>query len=90
MQSIDGTDRRLAFPVLEKGGGNTVTADYPSTDADSDTGAAATAISAAPRSEDAGLTGWTTSIAVGDILGFHVDSASNLTRVTAVLIDVVS
>jgi hypothetical protein len=65
-------------------------ANYPPTDADSITGAAPATLSADVKSEDTGLTGWTTGIASGDILGFHVDSASTVTRVTVVLTVVVS
>jgi hypothetical protein len=65
-------------------------ANYPPTDADSITGAAPPTVSSAGKSEDTGLTGWTTGIAAGDILGFNVDSASTVTRVTVVLIVAVS
>lgn len=60
-------------------------ANYPPTDADSITSAAPLTISAATKSEDSTLTGWTTSIAAGDILAFNVDSATSLTRVTVSL-----
>lgn len=65
-------------------------ANYPPTDVDSVTGATPPTITAAVKSEDTGLSGWTTSIAAGDILGFNVDSASTVTRVTVVLTVVVS
>jgi hypothetical protein len=57
-------------------------ANYPPTDADSITAAAPPTISSAIKSEDTTLTGWTTSITAGDILGFNVDSATTVTRVT--------
>lgn len=57
-------------------------ANYPPTDADSITASAPPTISAATKSTDATLTGWTTSIAAGDILRFNVDSAATLQRVT--------
>lgn len=57
-------------------------ANYPPTDADSITASAVPTISAALKSQDATLTGWTTSVAAGDILAFNVDSASTVTRVT--------
>jgi hypothetical protein len=65
-------------------------ANYPPDDADSITGAAPPAIASDIKSENTGLTGWTTGIAAGDILGFNVDSASTLTRVTVVLTVAVS
>lgn len=65
-------------------------ANYPPTAADSITGAAPPAIASAAKSENTGLTGWTTSIAAGDILGFNVNSASGVTRVTVVLTVAVS
>jgi hypothetical protein len=60
-------------------------ANYPPVDADSITASAPVTISAATKSEDATLTGWTTSISAGDILGFNVDSVSTITRLTIVL-----
>jgi hypothetical protein len=62
-------------------------ANYPPTDADSITASAPPTISAATKSEDATLTGWTTSVSAGDVFGFNVDSASTVTRVS-VLIEV--
>ena len=60
-------------------------ANYPPTDADSITASAVPTISTATKSEDATLTGWTTSVSVGDILGFNVDSITTCERVTVVL-----
>ena len=57
-------------------------ANFPPTDADSITASAPPTISAAQKSQDTGLNGWTTSIAVGDVLAFNVDSCSTITRVT--------
>ena len=57
-------------------------ANYPPVDADSITASAPPTISGATKSQDSTLTGWTTSIAAGDVLGFNVDSASTVTRVT--------
>jgi len=34
------------------------------------------------KSQDATLTGWTTGIDAGDVLGFNVDSCATITRVT--------
>ena len=58
---------------------------YPPTDADSITASAVPTLSAATKSEDSTLTGWTTSLTKGDILRFNVDSASTVTRLTVVL-----
>lgn len=60
-------------------------ANYPPTDADSITASAVPTISAATKSTDATLTGWTTSISAGDVLGFNVDSVSTITKLTLVL-----
>lgn len=49
---------------------------------DSITAAAKPTISADTKSQDATLTGWTTSFAAGDILAFNVDSITTVTRVT--------
>ncbi len=57
-------------------------ANYPPTDADSITASAPITISTATKSQDSTLTGWTTSITAGDIIGFNVDSASTVERVT--------
>lgn len=47
--------------------------------------AAKPTISAATKSSDATLSGWTTSIAAGDCLRFNVDSVTSITRVTLAL-----
>lgn len=60
-------------------------ANYPPTDADSITAAAPPTISTATKSQDSTLTGWTTSITAGDILGFNVDSVTTITQVTLIL-----
>lgn len=57
-------------------------ANYPPTDADSITASAVPTISSAVKSQDSTLTGWTTALTEGDILGFNVDSATTVTRVT--------
>ena len=43
------------------------------------------AISAGIKYQDATLTGWTTAIAAGDILGFHLTSSSTFTIVNVIL-----
>ena len=60
-------------------------ANYQPVVGDSITAAAKPTISAALKSQDTTLTGWTTTITAGDILAFNVDSASTVTRVTLVL-----
>lgn len=57
-------------------------ANYPPTVADTIVASAKPTLSSAIKSEDSTLTGWTTSVTAGDVLGFKVDSASTLTRVT--------
>lgn len=57
-------------------------ANFPPTDTDSITASAPVTISAATKSQDSTLTGWTTSISDGDILRYNVDSASSITLVT--------
>lgn len=58
---------------------------YPPTDADSITASAPPTISTATKSQDATLTGWTTSISAGDTLRFNVDSVTDIERVTLAL-----
>ncbi len=60
-------------------------ANYPPVDADSITASAQPTITTAVKSEDTTLTGWTTTIVAGDILGFNVDSITNHERVTVEL-----
>lgn len=60
-------------------------ANYPPTDADSITASAVPAISGATKSEDTSLTGWTTTINEGDVLGFNVDSITTIEKCTVVL-----
>jgi hypothetical protein len=57
-------------------------ANFPPVDAGSITASAPPTISAAVKSQDATLTGWTTSVSAGDILGFNVDSATTVTLAT--------
>jgi len=60
-------------------------ANHPPVVGDSITAAAKPTISGATKGQSSTLTGWTTSIAAGDILRFNVDSASTVTRVTLAL-----
>ena len=57
-------------------------ANYPATDADTITAAAVPTITAALKSQDSTLTGWTTSVTAGDILRFNVDSNNTAERIT--------
>lgn len=54
---------------------------YPPTVTDTITASAKPTLSGTNKSKDTTLTGWTTSITAGDILGFKVDSATTVTRV---------
>lgn len=56
-------------------------ANFPPTDADSITASAPPTLAGANRSEDTTLTGWTTGITAGDVLGFNVDSVATVTRI---------
>jgi hypothetical protein len=60
-------------------------ANYPPTDSDSITASAPPTISSATKSTDSTLTGWTTSITLGDTLRFNVDSITTITRAVLVL-----
>ena len=60
-------------------------ANYPPTVADTITASAKPTITTATKSQDATLTGWTTSIAAGDTLRFNVDSVTTIQRVTLAL-----
>ena len=57
-------------------------ANFPPTDADSITGGSEPTISSAQSSQDSTLSGWTTGITAGDIVGFNVDSILNVHRAT--------
>lgn len=59
---------------------------YPPTVADTITAAAKPTLSTQDHSSDDTLTGWTKSIKAGDVLGYNVDSATTVTRVTLELI----
>ena len=57
-------------------------ANYPPTDADSITASAVPTITTDTDSQDSTLTGWTTSLSKGSIIGYNVDSASTITFLT--------
>lgn len=60
---------------------------YPTvpTVANTITASAKPTLSSAQVSQDSTLTGWTTSVSAGDVIGFNVDSASTITRVVLTL-----
>lgn len=60
-------------------------ANYPPTVADTIAGADKPTISASNKGQNLTLSAWTTSVAVGDVFGFNVDSAATLTRVTLII-----
>lgn len=60
-------------------------ANYPPTVADTITASAKPTVTTATKSQDATLTGWTTSVTAGDILGFNVDSITTATRAHLIL-----
>ena len=62
-----------------------VLANYPPTDADSITASAPPTLAAATYATSATLTGWTTAVSAGDVLGFNVDSVSTVTRVKLIV-----
>lgn len=55
-------------------------ANYPPVDADSITASAPPTISSTTKSQDTTLTGWTTTVSAGDVLGFNVDSCTSIQR----------
>jgi hypothetical protein len=61
-------------------------ANYPPTVADTITASAKPTLSSATKAEDTTLTGWTTAVTAGDVLGFNVDSVTTITRATLELI----
>jgi hypothetical protein len=63
----------------------TTYAGAPPLNAHSITASAPPTITAARKSQDSTLTGWTTTVAAGDVLFVYVDSCSTFTAVTLVL-----
>lgn len=60
---------------------NDTYANFPPTVADTITASAKPTLSAAQKSEDATLTGWSKDLSAGNILEINVDSASTITKV---------
>ena len=57
-------------------------ANFPPTVGDSICASAKPTLSSAIKYEDSTLTGWTTSITAGDVLGFYLTSCSTITQLT--------
>jgi hypothetical protein len=55
-------------------------ANFPPTSVDSITASSVPTITSDRKSQNTTLTGWTTAITAGDVLGFRVDSAAVITR----------
>lgn len=79
--STDGTGPATAGNIVFDIWKDTYT-NYPPTVADTITASAKPTLSGVNKNTDSTLTGWTTGITAGDVLGFNVDSASTVTRVT--------
>ena len=60
-------------------------ASYPPTVANTITASDKPLISAAVKSEESTLTGWTTTFSAGDIIGFNVDSVTTFKKVSLTL-----
>lgn len=60
-------------------------ANYPPTVADTITASAKPTISGATKNTSSTLTGWTTTVTAGDILGFNVDSCTSIVKATLIL-----
>jgi hypothetical protein len=60
-------------------------ANFPPVDGDSITASAPPTLSAATKYNDTTLTGWTTTIAAGDVLRFNLDSVTSFTRLAIIL-----
>lgn len=81
------------YTVLTKGGSGSLVIDvwkdsyanYPPDVADSIAASAKPTISGGIKTTDATLTGWTTSVAAGDVVTFHLESVSTFTAVNIFL-----
>lgn len=60
-------------------------ANYPPTVADTIAGSEKPTLTAAIKNQDTTLSTWTTAVVAGDVIGFKVDSATTVTRVTLVI-----
>lgn len=57
-------------------------ANYPPTVADTITASAKPTLSSANKATSSTLTGWTTAVTAGDVIGFNVDSITTVTKIT--------
>ncbi|MFA6065240.1 MAG: hypothetical protein WCW44_01255 [archaeon] len=57
-------------------------ANSPPTVANTITASAKPTLSSVQKNTDSTLTGWTTSVSAGDVIGFNIDSAATVTKVT--------
>ena len=60
-------------------------AGFPPTVADTITGSDVPALTADQKADSTALTGWTTTVETGEILRFHIDSVSGITKATLTL-----
>lgn len=60
-------------------------ANFPPTVADTIAGTEKPTLASVQKNQDLALSTWTTAVASGDILGFNVDSAGTVTRVTLII-----
>lgn len=58
---------------------------FPPLVGDSIVGTDKPTLAASDKAESTALTGWTTSVSAGDVIGFTVDSAATVQRVTLVI-----
>jgi len=56
-------------------------ANFPPTSGDTITGSAKPTLTSAVKAQSSTLTGWTTAVTSGDIIGFNIDSVSTSTRI---------
>ncbi len=83
----------VAAHVLTQGGTGSCVIDvrkdtytnFPPTGADGIAASAKPTVTAGVKATDTTLTGWTTAIAAGDVLAFHVDSTSTFTGISVIL-----
>lgn len=58
---------------------------YPPTVADTIAGTEKPTLTAAQKNQDTSLSTWTTAVSAGDVIGFSVDSAATVQRVTVII-----
>jgi hypothetical protein len=82
--SIDSTGPATAGSIVVDIWKDTYT-NYPPTVADTITAAAKPTLTGVNKNEDSTLSGWVKTFAAGDVLGFNVDSATTVTKVSLTL-----